>query len=77
MNSATNETEWTVFLYEIHQSSVRYMTNRQEIIRAADRDSALEKAKMLERGETHLIGVSLTPTKTHNAMNSQRRFGAT
>jgi hypothetical protein len=66
---SSNETEWTVFLYEIHHSSVRYLYNRQEIVKAATREEALEKSKLLERGDTHVIGVSLIPTAQYNELN--------
>lgn len=66
---SSNETEWTVFLYEIRQSSVRYIYNRQEIVKASTRDEALEKSKKLEQHDTHVIGVSLVPTDQYNALN--------
>ena len=68
-SASANETEWTVFLYEIRHSSLRYLYNSQKIVKAATRDEALEKAKKLEQGDTHVIGVSLIPTAQYNALN--------
>lgn len=66
----SNETEWTVFLYEIQYSSVRYLYNRQVVVKAATRCKALEKARNMELGiDTHVIGVSLVPTAQYNALN--------
>jgi hypothetical protein len=48
---------------------VRYLYNRQEIVKAATREEALEKSKLLERGDTHVIGVSLIPTAQYNEHN--------
>ena len=66
----SNETEeWTVFLCEIRHSSERYLYNSQQIVRAATRGEALEKAEKLERDDVHVIGVSLIPTAQYNVLN--------
>jgi len=61
--------EWTVFLYEIRQSSVTYLYNLQDTVKATTRDEAIALAQKLECFDTHLIGVSLVPTHEYNSIN--------